>query len=259
MVRKQCVRYSFSRDATVSTGFGMKSAPIQNEVMNRWFDREASRSAAGSWGARHDAPAAARRAVKPHLETHCDLGWQSQPMWSGHSSAPRVSTRRPATPGAQAQPRAAHTWVRPASADGLRPAGNMQNLTLAGGSPPMYSHDPRRQPPTSLATASRGPAYHTVAPASVRPNQRASPTSWAARIDNRHGSNEPRVGLAGNHGRLKSTWATQIWAQTLPPAGPPQPFLRPAKAESGMPAAGGVGCLGGIYTERRRTSFFGVT
>ena len=139
-----------------------------------------------------------------------------------------------------------------------------------------------RAPPTPLQTASRGPAYHTVAPSNGRPNQRASPVNWAARVDNRVNSTDPRVGLAGNHGRLKSTWASQTWAQALPPAGPPQPFLHPTvrpghpanprsanqpaaaaaatasySKPTARPAAGGASVAGGIYTERRNNFWYG--
>eukprot|EP01052_Picozoa_sp_SAG31_P033749 SAG31_NODE_3856_length_3815_cov_3.607374_2_plen_132_part_00 len=115
----------------------MKSAPIQNEVMNRWFAREASLpGTAGNMAERRGTG----RTIKPHLETHCDLGWQAQPIWNKQTSSnvlmSEVDCRLPTATSSQnrAQPEWKAAWERPKTADmSLRPSGNMSNLTIGHG------------------------------------------------------------------------------------------------------------------------------
>jgi hypothetical protein len=259
MVRRQCSRYSMSRDSSVATAMSAKSQPIQVETMNRWFDKEASpyaqiqrkRYSVGSstdqnFKMERDRPATR---VKPHLETHADLGWTNQPAnWTGErpQTGQAAPNQRPHYGTVPNGPPKSQQWQRPASANSLRPSGNLSSLTISN-----YTRSLTRPLQRPWQEAGRGPAYHTVAPAAARHCQRASVTAWAGRVDR-----DQCVGLGGSHGRLKPTWATQTWANTLSDPVAPRPFLQPNIAAGGKRAAGGAGCTGGLLSERDRIGLF---
>ena len=145
MVRRQCSRYSMSRDSSIATAMSAKSQPIQVETMSRWFDKEANPYAQIQWkrysvgSSTHqnfkmerDRPATR---VKPHLCTHADLGWTNQPAnWTserpqtGQSAAPNQRTRCGTVPNGPPKYRRRQ---RLAFAKSLRPSGNMSSLTIS--------------------------------------------------------------------------------------------------------------------------------